>query len=172
MFHRFFDPFFNGFLEALSWIHESADLQNLCAHAVFRKGRAFKKSTKNREKTYAESMQIWSGKNNAPKLLKRLIWGSLGFIWEGFGGFLALFWALLGALWALLGRSWGALARSWGQDQLQEAFWMDFGSLWKGFGTVWERFGEEFGRIWSLLNKEWSHFGYAWHDLALLQQSL
>ena len=54
---------------------------------------------------------------------------------------------------------------AWAQDGLQEASGIDFGSILEGFG-------EEFGRIWSLLNKEWSHFGYAWHDLALLQQSL
>ena len=93
-------------------------------------------------------MQIWSGKNSAPKLLKKWIWGSLGLHLGGVWGFLGLFWALLGALWALLGRSWGSLGALLrllgGQDELEEAFWMDFGSLWEGFGTVLGRFWDPF----------------------------
>ena len=84
----------------------------------------------------------------------------------------AVFWSLLGVLWSFFWCSKFNFFKALVQDGLQEAFWMDFGSLWEGFGTIWEGFGEEFGRIWDLLNKEWADFGYAWHDLALLQQSL
>ena len=93
-------------------------------------------------------------------------------IWEGVGTPLAVFWPLLGAFGPFFGRSKLYLFKALVQDELQEAFWMDFGSLWEGLGTVLGGFGEEFGRIWGLLNKEWADFGYAWHDLALLQQSL
>ena len=47
-------------------------------------------------------MQIWNGKNNAPKLFKKLIWGSLG-------PHLGMVWRVLGLLLDALGDSLGAL---------------------------------------------------------------
>ena len=96
----------------------------------------------------------------------------MGSIWEGFGTLWAALWPLLDAFCRFFGRSKSYLVKALVQNELQETFWIDVGSLWEGFGTVWEGFGEEFGRIWGLLNKEIGDFGYAWHDLALLQQSL
>ena len=93
-------------------------------------------------------------------------------IWEGFRWLLGASGALWGASWPFFGHSKSSFYKALVQDGLQDAFWMDFGSLWWGLGTVWEGFGEEFGRILGFLNKEWADLGYAWHDLALLQQSL
>ena len=132
---------------------ENADLQNSCAHAVFRKGRALKNQPKIETKRIKNQCKVGLGKTVLQNCSKDGFGGVLGFIWEGFGGVLGLLLAALGssldALGAFLGRFWGALARSWGQDELQEAFWMDFGLLCEGFGTDLGRFGDQFEKIWS-----------------------
>ena len=91
-------------------------------------------------------MQIWSWKNNVPKLLTKLIWGSLGLhlgrVWEVWGLLLDAFGDSLGAL--------GALLRVLGAKMSSKR---PFGWILGRFGTVLEGFGEKFGRIWRLLNK-------------------
>ena len=98
-------------------MHENADLQNLCAHAVFRKGQAFKNQQTIEKKTHKKSMQIWSGRNCVPKLLKKLISGNLGLhlgrVWRVLGPLLGALGDSVGALGAILGRSWGLLGRLW-----------------------------------------------------------
>ena len=136
------------------------------------KGRLLKKHVKVTKKLIKNRCKFTIKKKYAKKRPKIWFWKVLASIWEGFGTLWAALWSLLGAFWRFFGLSKSYLVKALVQDGPQEAFWMDFGSLWKGFGTVWEGFGEEFGRIWSLLSKEWTDFGYAWHDLALLQQSL
>ena len=75
-------------------------------------------------------MQIWNGKNSAPKLLKNWLWGSLGLhlggVWGVLGPLLGALGGSLGALGALLGLSWDALGTLLG---LLGASWAPLGRL-------------------------------------------
>ena len=80
---------------------------------MFRKGRAFKNQQKIEEKTHKKSMQTWSGRNSAPKLLKKLIWRSLGLhlggVWAGLEPLVGALGGSLGALGVLLGCFWASV---------------------------------------------------------------
>ena len=100
----------------------------------------------------------------------------------------------LGASWALFGRGLGRSGASFGHFRPHFGRFLDvpnhiflkhwskmssqrpFGWILDSFGKVLGRFGEGWGRnlegLRGLLNRSWADFGHAWHDLALLQQSL
>ena len=97
-------------------------------------------------------MQIWSGKDNVPKLLKKWIWESLGHhlggVWEVLGPLLGALGGSLGALGSLL-RVIGAKTSSkrpfgW----ILGCFGKVLGRFWEGLGTNLKGFG---AACWALL---------------------
>ena len=89
-----------GFREDFSMIFriffESADLQNLCAHAVFRKGRALQNHQKFKEKSMKNQCKFGIAKKQPHDALKTGLGKVLGSIWEAVGAVWGVFLALLG----------------------------------------------------------------------------
>ena len=148
MFHRFWTKFrriSGGFWEVVSMIFriffENADLQNSCAHAVFRKGRAFENQWKNTKKSMPNRYKFWTWKKRPQNMLKSGFGRVLGSIWEGFGTLWGVFWPLLGDFCSFFWRSKWCFFQAWVQDGLQD-------TLWINFGRVLEGFGEDLGKVW------------------------
>ena len=76
---------------------ENADLQKYCAHAVFYKGRAFKKMQNSPKKRIPIQHKFYMRENGSKSALKIEFWSVLGSIWEGLGTAWAFFWPLMGA---------------------------------------------------------------------------
>ena len=88
---------------------ESGDLQNLCAHAVFRKGRALENQLKTR-KNQCEINANFEREKKCPRTCKKM---DLGGSWAQFG-------RGLGRSGASFGRSWAIFANFF--DILNDVF--------------------------------------------------
>ena len=93
-------------------------------------------------------MQSWSGKNSAQKLLKKLIWGSLGLH--------------LGGVWGVLGPLLGALGRSLVALGVVLRLLKAKMSSKRPFGWILGCFGKVLGRFWEGLGTNLEGFGAAY----------
>ena len=106
-------------------------------------------------------MHIWSGKNNAPKLLKNLIWEGLGLnlggVWVALGRLLSTFGCTWVGFWAFKIVSFSSIGPRWAPRGLWHRFWIDFGRVLKRFWEVlrgsWDYFGSILERFWYKLGK-------------------
>ena len=97
-------------------------------------------------------MQIWKGKNSAPKLLQKLIWGSLGLhlggVWEVLGPLLGILGGSLGALGSLLRVIEAKMSSKRPFGWILGCFAKVLGRFWEGLGTNLKTCG---AGCWALL---------------------
>ena len=100
------------------------------------------------------------------------VWDGLGPLLGALGRLLAVFWTFKVELFSSMSPRWALRGLSWALRGLLDRFWVDLGRDLEPFWEDLGRFEQEFGKILGLLKKYWADYGNAWHDLALLGQSL
>ena len=115
---------------------KSADLQNSCAHAVFRKGRALENSKTKSKNSIQNRCYFSMWKKKLQNCSKNGFGRVSGAIWEGFGQSGVSF----GRSWALPGRFLGVQNRSFFQHGSKMGSKRAFGSIlsrfWKGLERI------------------------------------